>query len=109
MEKKKKMKRIEAIIKGRKFSDKLFDLKKKQIRRALEAAEDNAEKQKEDASIAYEGLFSRMADENADYQRIIAEMLKYKQTIISAEATIKAIAEIRADLEAEVTVDESED
>lgn len=109
MEKKKTMKRIEAIIKGRKFTDKLFGLKKKQIRRALEAAADNAEKQKEDASIAYEGLFSNMAEEDADYQRIIAKMLQHKQTIISAEATIKAIAEIRADLETEVEVDESED
>lgn len=105
----KKMKRIEAIIKGRKFTDKLFGLKKKQIRRALEAAEDNAEKQKEDASIAYEKLFSDMAEDNADYQRIIAQMLEHKQTIISAEVTIKAIAEIRADLEADVTVEDSED
>ena len=52
MEKTKKMKRIEAIIKGRKFTETLFGLKKKQIRRAIEAAEDNAEKQKDDASIA---------------------------------------------------------
>lgn len=109
MEKKKTMKRIEAIIKGRKFTDKLFGLKKKQIRRALEAAADNAEKQKENASIAYEGLFSRMAEEDADYHRIITEMLRHKQTIISAEATIRAISEIRADLEVEVTVDETED
>lgn len=105
----KRMKRIEAIIKGRKFTDKLFGLKKKQIRRALEAAEDNAEKQKEDASIAYEKLFSDMAEDNADYQRIITQMLEHKQTIISAEVTIKAIAEIRADLEADVTVEDSED
>lgn len=56
MEKKKKMKRIEAIIKGRKFTETLFGLKKKQIRRALEAAEDNVEKQKEEAAIAYEGF-----------------------------------------------------
>lgn len=101
----KKMKRIEAIIKGRKFTETLFGLKKKQIYRALEAAEDNAEKQKEDASIAYEGLFNVMADDDADYVSIIAGMLEHKQTIISADATIKAIAEIRADLEAEVTAD----
>lgn len=105
MEKTKKMKRIEAIIKGRKFTETLFGLKKKQIRRAIEAAEDNAEKQKEDASIAYEALFNSMADDDADYQAIIKEMIEYKQTIISAEATIKAIAEIRANLEAEVEVE----
>lgn len=106
MEKKKTMKRIEAIIKGRKFTEILFGLKKKQIRRAIEAAEDNVEKQKEDAAIAYEGLFYRMAEDDADYQSIISEMIAHKQTIASAEVTLKAIAEIRADLEAEVTVDE---
>lgn len=50
-----------------------------------------------------------MAEDKADYQRIIAQMLEHKQTIISAEVTIKAIAEIRADLEADVTVEDSED
>lgn len=101
------MKRIEAIIKGRKFTETLFGLKKKQIRRAIESATDNAEKQKEEAAIAYEGLFSRMAEEDADYQSILREMIKHKQTIISAEATIEAIEAIRADLEAEVS-EESE-
>ena len=109
MEKKKTMKRIEAIIKGRKFTDKLFGLKKKQIRRAIEAAEDNIEKQKEDAAIAYEGLFARMAEDDADYQSIIKEMLAQQQIIASAEVTLKAVAEIRADLDAEVEVDESQD
>lgn len=104
-----KMKRIDAIIKGLGFTEKLFGLKKKQIRRALEAAADNAEKQKEDASVAYECLFNDMADEDADYQHIIGLMLEQKQIIVSADATIKAIAEIRADLDAEVEVDESED
>lgn len=96
------MKRIEIIIKGRKFTDKLFGLKKRQINRALESAKDNAEKQKEDATIAYEKLFSKMADEDADYQEIIGKMLGHKQVILSADETIKAIAEIKADLEAEV-------
>lgn len=106
MEKKKTMKRIEAIIKGRMFTDKLFGFLKRKINRAVEAAEDNVERQKEDAAIAYEGLFSRMAEDGADYEGIIKEMLAQKQTIASAEVTLKAIAEIRADLEAEVTVDE---
>lgn len=96
------MKKIQAIIKGRKFTDKLFGLKERQIRRALEAAKDNAEKQKEDASIAYEEQFSKMADDEANYESIINRMLEYKQTILSADATIRAIDEIKADLEAEV-------
>ncbi len=96
------MKKIEAIIKGRKFTEKLFGIKKRQIKRVLEAARDNAEKQKEDASIAYEKSFSAMAEDDADYQGIISQMLEHKQTIISAEATIRAIEDINADLESEV-------
>lgn len=96
------MKRIEVIIKGRKFTDKLFGLKKRQINRAIESAKDNAEKQKEDASIAYEELFSNLSDDDANYQRIIGKMLEHKQTIMSADETIKAIEAIKADLEAEV-------
>ena len=96
------MKKIKAIIKGRKFTDILFGLKERQINRAIEAAKDNAEKQKEDASIAYEQQFASMAEDDADYQAIISRMLEHKQTILSAEATIKAIDEIKADLESEV-------
>lgn len=104
----KKMKRIEAIINGRKFTEKLFGLKKKQIYRALEAAADDAEKQKEDAAIAYENMFARMSEEGACYEGIIGDMLAQKQTILSADITIKAVAEIRADLDAEVEVDEAQ-
>lgn len=103
------MKRIDVIIKGRKFTEKLFGLKKKQINRAIEAAADNAEKAKEDATIAYEALFNAMAEDNADYQGIINKMIGHKQTIISADVTLKAIAEIRADLDAEVEVGEDKE
>lgn len=100
------MKRIEAIIKGRKFTEKLFGLKKKQIRRAIEAATDNAEKQKEDALITYEGLFARMAEDDADYESIINQMLEQKQLVRSADTTIEVLAEISDDLDAEVEVDD---
>ena len=106
MEKKKTIKRIEAIIKGRKFTETLFGLKKKQIRRAIEAARDNAEKQKEEAAIAYENEFSSMAEDDADYESIIRSMLAHKQTILAADKTIDALEEIKADLEAEVVVEE---
>lgn len=96
------MKKIQAIIKGRKFTDKLFGIKERQIRRALEAAKDSVEKQKEDAAIAYENLFANMADDNVDYESIINQMLAQKGIIRRAEETIKAIEEIKADLEAEV-------
>lgn len=61
------MKKIDAILKGRKFTDKLFGLKKRKINRALESAKDNAEKQKEDATIAYEEQFSKMAAADPDF------------------------------------------
>lgn len=96
------MKRIDAIIKGRKFTDKLFGLKKRQINRAIEAAKDNAEKQKEDASIAYEKLLLRLSEDGADYQCIIGFMLERKQTIMDAQLTLEALDAITADLEAEV-------
>lgn len=47
-----------------------------------------------------------MAEDDADYQRIISQMIEHKQTIISAKATIEAIAEIKADLNAEISVEE---
>lgn len=96
------MKKIKVILKGRKFTDKLFGLKERKIRRAIESAKDSAEKQKEDAAIAYEELFGKMADDDADYQCILCEMIKHKQTIISAEATIDAIKAIEDDLDSEV-------
>lgn len=96
------MKKINAILKGRKFTEKLFGLKARKIRRALEAAKDNAEKQKEDAAIAYEQCFSEMAEDDADYQRIIEKMLNNKQTILDADKTIEVIKSIEDDLESEV-------
>lgn len=103
----KKITRLKAIIKGQSFAGALFgNLKEKKIRRALEAASDNAEKQKEEASIAYESLFSSMAEESADCERIIRSMLEYQQTIISADNTIKAIAKIKADLDTEIEVED---
>lgn len=103
------MKKIKAITKGRKYTDNLFGIKERQIKRALEAAKDNAEKQKEDASIAYEKLFSDMADYDADCQCIIRQMLEHKQTIIAADNTIEAIDAIKADLESEVPDIENEE
>ncbi len=93
------MTKLEAIINGRKLTEKLFGLKRSQVKRALEAAKDNAEKQKEDASVAYDELFAKMADEDADYQSIINAMLCHKQLIISADEAIEAI---KKDLDTEI-------
>lgn len=100
------MKKIDVITKGRKFTDKLLGLKKRQIKRVLEAAQDSAEKQKEDASVAYEELVVKLADDDADYQSIVAKMLEHKQTCLQADNTIAAIQEIANDLNSEVPEDE---
>lgn len=103
------MKKIDVILKGRKFTNKLFGLKKRKINRALDAAIDNAEKQKEDASIGYETLFADLADDDANYETIIGRMIEHKQTIMSADETIKALDAIKADLESEVPDADVED
>lgn len=41
------MKKIDALIKGRKFTEKLFGIKKRSINRALDSAIDDVERQKE--------------------------------------------------------------
>lgn len=104
MEKKKTMKRIDAIVKGKHLTDVLFGLRKKRILRAIEAAHDSAEAQKEEASLEYDKLLSSLAEDDCDYQKAVKKMLEHKQTIISADATLTAIEEIRADLDAEVEV-----
>lgn len=96
------MKKIEAIIKGRKFTEKLFGLKKRSINRALDAAKDDAEGQKEEALVEYENLLVQLANDDVDYKTTINGMIKTQQTIHDADATIALIDKVKADLEAEV-------
>lgn len=96
------MKKIEAIVKGKKFTEKLFGLKKKGIYRALESALDNIDTQKEQASIDYETLLAKLADDDVDYKSVINQLISKKQIIIDSESTIKVIEEIKSDLESDV-------
>lgn len=96
------MKKIEAIIKGRKFTEKLFGLKKRSINRALDAAADDAEEQKEAAVMEYENLLVQLANDDVDYKETLNGMIKAQQTIHDADATIKLINKVKADLDAEV-------
>lgn len=100
------MKKIKVIIKGRKFTEKLFGLKERQIRRVIEAARDNAEKQKEEASIELEKLYIKLADDDVNFSALINAIILSKQTIKSADETIEALNEISADLESEVEIDD---
>lgn len=96
------MKKIDLIVKGKKLTEKLLGLKRKSINRALEAALDNLESQKEQATIDYENNLAKLADDNVDYKRVINDMISNRQTICDADATIEVIDGIKTDLESEV-------
>ena len=96
------MKKIDALIKGRKFTEKLFGIKKRSINRALDSALDDIKRQKEEAIIDYENLLVQLADDNVDYKSTINKLISKKQIILDSESTSKAIEEVRADLNSEV-------
>lgn len=96
------MKKIEAIVKGKKFTEKLLGIKKRSIKRALDGALDNIEKQQEQATIDYENLLVKLADDDVDYVKVINDLISKKQIIEDGESTKKVIEEIRKDLESEV-------
>lgn len=100
------MLKIDAIMKGRKFTEKLFGLKKKNINRALEAARDNFEEQKENATIEYENLLVQLAEDKVDYKDTINRMINQQQIISDAENSIEFIDKVKKDLYTDV--DDSE-
>lgn len=102
------MKKIEAIIKGRKFTEKLFGIKKRSINRALDSAKDNFEEQKENATVEYENLLVKLADDNVDYKFTINRMIAQQQIIVDADNSIELINKIKADLESEVEEPEND-
>lgn len=97
------MKKIDIIIKGRKFTEKLFGLKKKSINRALDSAVDNFEEQKETALLRYENLLVKLADDDVDYKRVINDMIDQQQIITNADSSIELIDKIKSDLDSEVS------
>lgn len=96
------MKKLEAILKGRNFVDKLFGLREREIKRNLEAAKDSVESQKTKAEIDYESLCKALGEEDIDYKYVINAMIVCKGTIISAEETLKAITSIEEDLNSKI-------
>lgn len=96
------MKKIDALIKGRKFTEKLFGIKKRSINRALDSAIDDVERQKEQATLDYENLLVRLADDDVDYKHIINQMIKRQQIIEDSAATVDLISKIKEDLNSEV-------
>ena len=96
------MKKLQALLRGEKFTDKLLELKEKEINRKLEAYKDEQETEKANAEIEYEKLLHSLACPQVDYKSVLCAMVECKQRIIDADATLQAIAEVEADLDAEV-------
>lgn len=96
------MKKLQALLRGEKFTDKLLELKEKEINRKLEAYKDEQETEKANAEIEYEKLLHSLACPQVDYKSVLCAMVECKQRIIDADATLKAIAEVEADLDADV-------
>ena len=96
------MKKLQAILNGQKFTEKLYTLREKEIRRKLEAAKDEQEKIKATAEMDYLEAMNLLGDTDVNYEKTINWMLTLKQRIIDAELTLKAIKEIENDLDEEV-------
>ena len=102
------MKKIDAIMKGRKFTEKLFGLKKRNINRALDGAKDNFEEQRENALIDYENLLVKLSEDDVNYKDVINKMIDKQQIIQDATNSIELIDKIKADLDSEVEEEDEE-
>lgn len=103
------MKKIEALIKGKKLAERLFGNKKRCIIRAIESALDDIERQNIEATDGYNQSLIKLADDNVDYKRVINDLIGYKQTIIDSEETVKVIQAIKDDLDSEVNESDTEE
>ena len=102
------MKKIDAIMKGRKFTEKLFGLKKRNINRALDGAKDNFEEQKENALIDYENLLVKLSEDDVNYKDVINKMIDKQQIIQDATNSIELIDKVKADFYSEVEEEDGE-
>lgn len=103
------MKRITAVLKNCKLIDRVFAIREKQIYNALDAAEMNIEQQIADAQIEYEKLFDKLGEKDANYTCIINQLLGKRETIRRGNLTKEALADVRADLEADAEIDEGKE
>lgn len=103
------MKKILSILRGKKQTDRLSELRSQEIMRALDSALNNVEEQKVLADIRYHEEINNLGDDVVNYKSKINQLIEYKETIINADNTIQAINEIKKDLESEVEdVDEKD-
>lgn len=96
------MKKLTAILQGRKFVDKLFGLREKEIRRELEIAKDECDEIEVRAQILYETCMNKLGEEEVCFREVINDMIEAKNQIMQAQETKKVIEEIERDLDGEV-------
>lgn len=92
------MKKLEAILRGCKFVDKLFGLREKEIRRKIEAAKDECKEAEINWQISYEEAMQKLGEKDVNYNKVLNDMVTAKEGIINAQATLKVITEIEKDL-----------
>lgn len=102
------MKKLEAILKGRQFLDRLFGLREKEIRRKLEAAKDECKEVEINWQISYEEAMQKLGEKDVDYGQVLNDMITAKEGIANAKATLKAIEEIEKDLNENVEITEED-
>lgn len=83
------MKKLQALLRGEKFTDKLLELKEKEINRKLEAYKDEQETEKANAEIEYEKLLHSLACPQVDYKSVLCAMVECKQRIIDASRRLR--------------------
>lgn len=102
------MKKLKAILSGANFIDRLFDLRERDVKRSLESASDDAERQMTEAEIRYEELCKKLGEKEVNYTTTINQMLEQKDIIRRAKETIEAVKAIKDDLELEVELKEED-
>lgn len=96
------MNKLEAILRGCKFVEKLFGLREKEIRRKIEAAKDECKESEINWQISYENAMEKLGEKDVDYGKVLNDMITAKEGIMSAQATLKVIEEIEKDLDENV-------
>ena len=96
------MKKLEAILRGCSFIDKLFSRREKEIRRKLEAAKDECKEAEINWQTSYEQAMQKLGEKDVNYEQVINDMVTAKEGIMSAQATLKVIEEIEKDLDENV-------
>lgn len=102
------MNKLEAILRGCKFVEKLFGLREKEIRRKIEAAKDECKEAEINWQISYEKAMEKLGEKDVDYGKVLNDMITAKEGIMSAQATLKVIDEIEKDLNENVDFSEED-